>query len=583
MTLEPDRGGDYGQDNSYSEFTTELAAGTFVGRLAEQARFREMLLDMVGTRKGFFGGLFGSSSNKSKNAKAWPIKSWVILIGGPAGSGKTRLAARLREMVQQDKDFSQRFRTIRLSWDEIFERDNRLAARLAGEEISPEILLDLIHNHCLRENGEPYFEAYRAAIEATRTLVKTVRGAELEAVWEYRARALGQGFRDWSNERPIILQMDDISLKLNNIKPIIETILEEAKSQFFLVLSGDNLPSDLHEKMQPERFATFQPAPFTPAEIKTFLEIELLRYRASRNLEEEAEALPTLSPGLIEQLAEITGGNPLACRLTAYLLQTGFSSGEIKAATNGEGETLEALAELFMAGPMGKGHPDRLKLYALAVLRRPEPGLLAALFDLRKDMLEIDETLERFNQRYAFLFEPDRPMSIHTALLPAFRHWLADPARRYDQPGLAKVNQHGLEYLDTRLQEWGTNFLTLSARLTDLKWREWALDKAWHSFWFGEDQGWPVALSLLVAGLGLQPGFARQVTALVERAVQAGLLDDRGRQRLAHFRETVTKPLAECRPVLKEFRMMGQEGRFFEKGLPQFAAELSKIIDSLLQ
>ncbi len=582
MTLEPDWNGEYDRGNSHEEvpeISTELVAGTFVGRQAEQARFRQMLLELAGPRKGFFRGLLGPSSRKSKAPKTWPIKSRVVLITGPAGSGKTRLAFRLREIVQKEKEFVQRFRTIRLDWAELFERDTRLTARLAGEPLSPEILLDLLHNHCLRENGEPYFEAYRAALDETKTLAKTEQGAELQAVWEYRARALGKSLKEWSYERPLFFFLENISFIKLAFQTIIIPILEESGSQVFFILSGETVSTDLNGQIQPERLAIFQPEPFTPDEIRAFLEIELLRYKSSRKLNAVAEEVPLLSPGLVEQLEEITGGLPLACRMAAFLLQTGLSIEDLKVTS---AETLPLLAEQLMTGPLGAGHPDRLKLYALTVLRRPEPGLLSALFDLRKDMLEIDETLERFNQRYTFLFEPGRAMTLHAALLPAFRRWLAHPDHRDESAGLVKVNQHGLEYLDTRLQEWGANFSSLSARLSDLKWRDWALDKIWHSFWISEDLGWPVALALLVAGLGLRPTFARQVTALLEKVAQEGLLDERGHQRLGHFRETVLMPLKNCRPILREFRMMGQEGSFFAKGLPQSAPELSKIIEELL-
>lgn len=587
MALEPDYTGGFDQaelnDQASNEPTDEFVAGTFVGRQAEQARFREMLREMAGPRKGFFSSLMGGTPRKTKTSKTSPVKSRVVLISGQAGSGKTRLSLRLREIVQKEKEFTHRFRTVRFDLADIFQRDTRLSARLDGENLSPEVVLDLLHNHILRENGEGYFEDYRAALVETAELARTVQGAELQAVWDYRARAFGQSLKVWSNDRPIILILDDISLITTNLISLLKTILEESGSQILVIMAGEFVPPGLAEVIMPERFAAFETGPLSEEELKSLVEIELLRYRTGHRPGAGQPGQTLLFPGLLEDILQITGGQPLACRVASFLLQTGLSASDLTA-NPGEGqpEILTRLAEKFIAGPLGPGHPDRLKLYALAVLRRPEPGLLAALFDLRKDMLEIDETLGRFNQRYAFLFEPGRPMNLHRALLPAFRHWLVQPDRRSDQGGLVKVNQHGLEYLDTRLQEWGANFGSLSDRLNDLKWREWALDKTWHSFWISEELGWPVALSMLVAGLGLRPLFARQVTALLEQVDKAGLLDERGQQRLALFRKSVVLPPEETQPILDEYRMLGREGNFFINGLPQFAPELSNIIEGLL-
>ena len=572
--------GSNGQEPLYQTASQELLVGSFVGRQVEQARFREMLLEMIApTGKGLFGSLFAPAPRKPKNPKDWPIKSRVFQITGPAGSGKTSLTLRLAEITRTDKEFSNRFRTLRLAWAEVFERDNRLTARLEGEQPAPDVLLDLIHNHCLREDGEPYFEPYLAAIEETRTLAKTVQGQELEAVWRYRAQALGKGLREWSYDRPLLFFFDDLDLTGQVGQLIYPAIFEETGSQFFAILSGEPVPPDLVGEVRPERYAMFRLEPASPAEFKALIDMDLQRYRAN-----QGPNSIKLSPDLIGQLMELSEGFPLGGRLVMFLLQSGLSMDELKVvAGDSEGENLPWLAQGLVDGPLGKIHPDRLKLYALAVLRQPEPGLLAALFDLRKDMLDFDETLERFNQRYAFLFEPGRQMSLHSALLPIFRRWLAQPDHRTDPSGPVKVNQHGLEYLDIRLQEWGASFSGLTDRLNDLKWREWALDKMWHSFWISEEQGWPVALSLLVAGLGLRPVFARQVTALLESIAEIGLLDEKGRQRLAQFRETVTRSLPDTRPTLRSFRMMGEEGKFFERGLPQFAPELAGLIDGFLK
>ncbi len=550
----------------------QLSAGTFVGREAEQTRFREMLLDIAGVRKSFLGGLLGGGTKQAKVGQA--VKSRVALLGGPSGSGKTRLSLRLRDIAQKEKEFARRFRATRLDWAEVFERDGRLAALLEGEALPLETLLDIIQSHCMRDNGGGYFEEYKAAIEETKKLARTVEGAELLAVWEYRARALGRCLKAWSAERPLLFFMDNFEAVIEATETVFKPMLEESGSRVFFILSGAQLPQELEQVVAPERFAAFVPERFSEAELLRFYELELLRYQT-----DEVEANPNYrSPGLIDRLQDVTGGWPLAARLSAFLLQTGLSVDELPLPGSSE---VAALLEAFISGPLGPGHPDRLKLYALATLRRPEQGLLGALFDLRQDMLSTHEVLARLDERYDFLFEPGRPMTLHAAVNQPLRRWLLDPTRRYDSNGLAKVNERGLEYLEGRLSEWSINFPALRDRVNDLKWREWALDKVWHAFWLSEERGWPEALTLLTAGLGYRPAFARQVVALLESVARSGLLNEVGLRRLGLFRQLALNP-GGSPEAYRELRIMGQEGGFFQASLPKFAAELEQIMNDLI-
>ncbi len=563
------------QVNPPSDNTSKkLPSSNFIGREAAQERFREMLLDMVGNRKGFLGSLLGSGSRSPKTSQ--PVKSRVTLVGGLAGIGKTRLTLRLRDIALKEKEFARRFRVTRLEWAEVFERDSRLAAILSGETLPLEVLLDILQNHCIRDNAGGYFEPYKTALEETKKLVQTVTGAELLAVWEYRARAIGRCLKDWSSERPLLFFMDNFELVAEAATTIFQPMLEECGSQVGFILSGERLPENMAELTAPERFAAYNLKGFDQPELRRFFELEQAGY-ADNSLPPNRPAYT--SPETLRHLEAVTAGQPLVARLAAFLLETGLPLSELPLPLPGQSPEARLL-DLFANDALMAGHPDRLKLYALASLRRPEQGLLAALFDLRPDLLPVNEVLERLDQRYAFLFEPGRLMIVHPAVNTALRRWLLDPLHRYDEQGLAKINRRGLEYLNIRLEEWSVNFPTLRDRVSDLKWREWALDKVWHTMWLSEDQGWPEALALLTAGLGYRPALARQVVALLEKLAQIGVLNEVGLRRLELFRQVALDPTA-APDALRELRIMGLEGGFFRASMPKFTAELERIINQL--
>jgi hypothetical protein len=583
MSLEPQ-----GSENEYGQIVLpetgqspakpprQLPPGAFVAREEEQARFREMLLDTAGSRKGFLGSWLGGGGSRQDKVKL-PVKSRVMLVEGQPGCGKTQLTLRLRDIALKEKEFARRFKATRLDWAELFERDGRLNALLEGEPLPLDVLLDIWQNHCIRDNAGGYFEEYKSAIEATKNLVRTVNEAELLAVWEYRARALGRSLKAWSAERPLLFFMDGFELVIEATEVLFRPALEEAGSQVFFIFSGERLPQDFNNLVSAERLAAFRLAPFSEAELQRFYDLELERYIVSRS---EATISPVYrSPDLIARLEEVTAGQPLAARLSAFLLQTGMLPKDLPLPGD---PPLAALVESFIGGPLGPGHPDRLRLYALATLRRPEQGLLGALFDVQSDMLPVNEVLQRLDGLYAFLFEPGRPMTLHPAVSFPLRRWLLDPSHRYDPNGLAKLNERGLAYLNARLEEWSANFPTLRDRVNELKWREWALDKIWYAFWLSKDNGWPEATSLLTAGLGLRPAFARQVVALLESLARIGAFNEVGLKRLELFRKIAQDPIT-AGASLKELRVMGQEGGFFQASMPQFAAELTEILNNLLK
>jgi hypothetical protein len=454
MAVEPEgnQGSNFGASFSEEQFypappanENELPAGFFLGREEEQARFREMLQSLSGSRRSLLAGLFGS--NKKQGRVAGTIQGRVIAVSGVAGAGKTRLSLRLREISQKEKAFSRRFYVTRLDWHEVRERDHRMTPHYGNQAISPDVFLDIIYTHFVREEQGSYFEAYKSAVEETRELARQVSGAELMAVYEYRAKALGKSLLNMSSQRPLLFFLDNYELVADR-DDLLRAAMQESGPEVVWIIAGQGELGDYTA----ERFLQFQLGPLTQAELLQFFKAELSRYQDESKT---GAASFYRSPEQIVRLHEITGGLPLAARLATFLLQTGLEVAELPA---GSPNPVETLLDEFLNGPLGKGHPDRTKLYALALLRRPERGVLSALLDLRQDLVPLSEVLNLVQSRYAFLFEPVREMVLHPAIEQPMRTWMLQPAQRQDEQGISRLNRRAMGFLTEQINRWGENF-----------------------------------------------------------------------------------------------------------------------------
>ena len=581
MSLD-NQGGDeaYQSNEQVANKEAQLPTGPFIGRDEEQERFREMLREMLGPKRGFLGNLLGNSPKRARVEQN--IKSRVIIISGPAGMGKTRLSLRLRDISQKEKEFVRRLRTTRLDWNEVRDRDQRLASLIPGQPVPPEAFLDMLYNHFVREDLGGHFEDYRQALEETRPLVLKVSGAELEAVWEYRARAIGKSLKSLSGERPLLFFQDNYE-RVASADHLIRTAMEESGSTVAWVITGLEEMPDYAQLVAAERFSRMPLAILSQEELLRFLTSELSRYSENsptkgqsgeQESQEESGPIAYRSPEQIGRLHSIAGGLPLAARIAAFLLQTGISVENLP--LPGE-NPLQTLVTEFLDGPLDTGHPDRLKLYALALLRRPERGLLTALLDLRQDLLPLNEMLGLLQTRYAFLFEPQRDMVLHTAIEGPMRDWLLQPQRRNEEQGLGRLNRRAMGFLNERLENWAQNFPTLAGRVREVKWREWALDKVWHAFWLGQEEGWREALPLFVATLAYKPATTSEIIQIIQWFNHKGVLDETSRKRL-HWLEQISSGGPERTSALTEIEAFEAEQNIFRQKMPRFAAELNSII-----
>ena len=524
----------------------EPGSKNFAARDAEQNNWREMLRGLVGPKRGLLGSVVFGTAGPKQSKVATVSKSRLVWIGGMPGVGKTRLAARLRDIAQHDKEFTHRFRTTRLDWAEVRERDTRLTGLSLHQSLPSELFLDVLRSHLEREDLGGYLNDFQQAMTETAELSRTVTGPELAAVWEFRARGLGRSLKGLSGERPLLFLIDNTELWEVAAHQLWQPIFEESGSLVVWVWTGTAQPQGWKEVFAPERTLEMQLTAFSPDEMRRFLEIEAGRYKERVNPTAEPTEPVYKSPDKVIQLTELSDGVALAARLLVYMLESGMTLDELGALPLGS-DKITLLLNKVLEEIFNPGHPDYLKIYALGVLRRPERGLLGALLDLRQDMLPLDDLLRRVNARYEFMFEPSRQLKLHTAIERPLRLWLLAHASQ-DENGLVRINRRASSYLDERLREWGLTFQGLKSKIGDVKWAEWALDKVWHSFWQSPASGWAEAVPIFVAGLGYKPLVASQLVVMLEELQSLGVLGQPDDPHLADF-QAIIEPASTNRSI----------------------------------
>jgi len=168
--------------------TERIQADTelFLGRVDEQQRFRTLLNTLLKPRR------WASFLRRSASPPDW---SYIVLIHGVGGIGKSTLSRRLRDMTNglpPDQRYHGKFKALWLDWELGRERDPRLAVR---ETVAFETILDYLYT-MFRDAGfggefDP-FEAERTRRTAIEARVEQALSAPAEASDRYAAlRKLG--------------------------------------------------------------------------------------------------------------------------------------------------------------------------------------------------------------------------------------------------------------------------------------------------------------------------------------------------------------------------------------------------------
>ena len=121
---------------------------------------------------------------------------YVILLYGDGGIGKTTLARRFRDIVNEEEPFRGKVLTLWVDWEA--ERDRWSELQIGREHIRPETVFDVLYTLAARQGWEKDFEAYRrirddrkkVEVQALQALQMTGERDELAALRGLGAEAL---------------------------------------------------------------------------------------------------------------------------------------------------------------------------------------------------------------------------------------------------------------------------------------------------------------------------------------------------------------------------------------------------------
>jgi tetratricopeptide (TPR) repeat protein len=149
----------------------------FFGRVEEQKQFRAALQETL----------------QPPRDETLP---YVILLYGDGGIGKTTLARRFRDIVNEEEPFRGKVLTLWVDWEA--ERDRWSELQVGREHIRPETVFDVLYTLAARQGWEKDFEAYRrirddrekVEVQALQALQMTGERDELAALRGLGAEAL---------------------------------------------------------------------------------------------------------------------------------------------------------------------------------------------------------------------------------------------------------------------------------------------------------------------------------------------------------------------------------------------------------
>ena len=209
---------------------------------------------------------------------------------------------------------------------------------------------------------------------------------------------------------------------------------------------------------------------------------------------------------------------------------------------------------------------DLQAIYALALMRRPDAGLLRAMLD----EVDLEKRLQTLRERYSFILVEQ--LRLDEKLNQFLQGYLLTDIRRTGDR-LQQLNENALAWLELQLEEKTKGITDTAERLEDEAIGELVLDLAHHGLWKGEDYGWRYVVPRFVEGWQYDRSWTRGLLEVATYFKQD--LGKENKKRLEQFGAVlagVPDDEAVCW-VLDNLRTLEKRGWFDEN-----KAELSSIL-----
>ena len=315
-------------------------------------------------------------------------------------------------------------------------------------------------------------------------------------------RAFAAGIRTLSEDRPIFVILDTYEI-VASTGGWLRSAMRQTGSRVAWVVAG-RLEVDATAGERSDS-ASFQ----RELEGGSLRIVNLVRF-PDENVSELLEARGVeASPTVVNAVAAVTRGVPLAVDLVAGGLARGADLDEVIRSVDLAGDGAEVVTELARwylkharADPFLEA--DIPLLYGLALTRadRTDPPLLAALWGTSEDV--VGSQLEGLATRHDFVLTRSR--RLHVDVRDTFRSYLLDATRRAE---VRAANERAVSVLLTRLSL--NDRMTIESQIDDDEWRSWVAALLWHELWIDNERGLERLLEVFPSAALLHRALAHEL------------------------------------------------------------------------